>query len=92
MSDLLRRCVSSIFGTRWVILIDHDGDRFVRRMYFRGGQAMANRYSHRPIRLLDNGAVRGVSYVHGWMPYYPAGPKKVPAFTKYAPDSEAQNG
>lgn len=71
--DLFRKLTTELFGWRWVMLIDHDGARRVRRVEFMGGRPFARRhpYDIANAMLLDGGAVAGVSYVTGWEPYEP---------------------
>lgn len=77
MIDLLRAIGSRLFGLRWVVLVDHDGERSVRHIRFSGGQPVARRMSS-DVWLKDDGSAEGVSYVHCWEPYDPSAPKRFP--------------
>lgn len=81
MSDMVR-AFFQWFGIRYVVLIDFDGERNIRRVVWRGGQACAWRVGLgiSMVQLLDGGRVRGVSYVSGWAPYDAAAPKTLPSF------------
>lgn len=80
MSDLLRYLASIIFGTTWVVLIDHDGSRHVRRIRWQGGVATAERvgFDIRRVQLLDHGKIGNGAYVHAWEPYSPLAARRWP--------------
>ena len=81
MMDIFR-FVATLFGRRYVVLIDHDKDRHVRPIVFKGGQAYAHRFPFgvATVALLNGGKTEGVSYVYGWEPYTPLAPRRWPVF------------
>lgn len=80
MIDLFRAFLSVAFGIRWVVLVDFDGERNVRRVRWQGGRACAARWSFatRDIYLADGGLAEGASYVVAWEIYDPFAPKRLP--------------
>ncbi|TIS17858.1 MAG: hypothetical protein E5X10_01935 [Mesorhizobium sp.] len=84
MSDLVRRLRSWLFGTRYVVLVDFDGERHVRQIRFVGGKPYANRFEYvgRQCWLEDNGALTGQpAYVDRWEPYIPGAPGRFPVYS-----------
>ena len=84
MIDILRAIGSILFGLRWVVLVDHDGERSVRRIRFYGGKPAARRFPHlneTDVWLEDGGSAEGVIYVHSWEPYDPFAPKRFPTYS-----------
>lgn len=83
MIDLLRAIGSRLFGLRWVVLVDFDGERTVRRVKFLNGKPYANRwrYMPAPVDLEDDGAAKGCAYVECWQPYTAFAPKRFPTYS-----------
>jgi hypothetical protein len=79
MMDIFRWLMTKI-GMRYVILVDHDGARHVRRVIWRGGKPFAVRmgFGIRTVGLEDNGAVSNGCYVDRWEPYEPLAERSWP--------------
>lgn len=82
----LFRYVASLFGARFVVLIDRDGERNIRRIKFCGGRPFAARFGFgiANVWLLDGGGVVGACYVVSWVPYYPFAPRQWPSHSEAA--------
>lgn len=78
----MRAIGSIVFGFRWVVLIDFDGERTIRRVRFIGERPYANRmqYLSEPVGLLDGGAVEGCEWVSSWEPYRIFAAKRFPTY------------
>ena len=68
----------AFLGAIYVVLIDHDGERNIRRVKWSGGVPVAERYGLgiRVVELLDDGALRNGNYVTRWEPFDPLAPKR----------------
>lgn len=71
MMDAFRFIGAALFGWRWVVLVDYQGTRHVRRIKFIAGRPYAAKYGYHigDSALLDNGQVSGPIYVKRWEPY-----------------------
>lgn len=75
--DPARWVISTMFGVRWVVLVDHDGSERIRAARLRRGAWVAERMGGligrgiRQVELLPNGNLRNGSYVVSWRPYAP---------------------
>ena len=84
LPDLMRSALSATLGWRWVVLVDYDGDRNIRRVKFRGGRPYASRlgFSIRDVWLLDNGKLDNGEWVEAWEPYDPGAEKLWPTYAR----------
>lgn len=89
MLDEMRWLLTRLLGWRFVVLIDRDGKRCVRKARLHLGQWVAERQGGligrglRRVRLLDDGEIENGLYVFGWEPWdYPTSVQNFPAYTK----------
>jgi hypothetical protein len=85
MSDWRRLLKNLIFGTRYVVLIDHDGERTVREIKFSGGKPYVTRHAYGigGCILADDGKfVSKPCYVDAWEPYDLDAPKRYPTYSR----------
>lgn len=82
--DIFRFIGQTLFGWRWVVLIDFDGERNLRRIKGQSGRSRVSRHVHLgdDCLLLDGGKIKGVCYVHGWEPYIPFATPIYPEFSE----------
>lgn len=79
MKDMFRY-ITTLFGYRYVVLVDHDGGRTIRVVRFMNGKPYACRRSFgiRDVFLLDGGGLENGAYVKRWEPYEPCAAKQWP--------------
>lgn len=73
MRETLLWVLAGLFGTKSVVLVDHDGGRNCRRIWFRNGQPVATRIGSgiRIVTLFDHGRLGNGGYVERWEPLIP---------------------
>ncbi len=77
MFEFIRFVRYHLFGTRFVSLVDYDGQITVSRVRFIGEICVATRvFGVKTVELLDNGLIRNGSYVDHWLPYKPSFSRK----------------
>ena len=79
IEDLFRYLRSKLFGTKFVVLIDFDGEQNIRALKFMGGRFFVYRWSFLEglTEIKDNGTIDGPSYVKSWKPYIPFKSKRI---------------
>jgi hypothetical protein len=88
--DFTKRIRTALFGTRWIVLIEDDGECSVKKVEFMNGRAMVNRYTHScyPVLLLADGIATGGYRSLRWEPYDPSAPKRWPVPRVTAAEAE----